>query len=93
MSEFTELSEAEWKPARVRFMASGRAEQTPVAVEVEGRWLEVRLLSEALVAGPEPASPPARRYRLRASRGRIFELCPDAAGGWRLRPLPPRQKI
>jgi hypothetical protein len=90
MSESTELSEADWRPARVRFMASGRAEQTPVAVELEGRWLGVRLLSEELVAGLDPASPPGRRYRLGASRGRIFQLSPDTGGGWRLRSLPPR---
>ncbi len=93
MSGSTGPSAADWQPARVRFMASGRAEQTPVALEVAGRWLQVTLLAEELVTGPGPEPTPTRRYRLEAGDGRVFLLRPHGDGGWRWRLLRPAGRV
>jgi len=75
-----------WRPARVRFLESGRSRQTPVALELDGCWQEVALLSEELVTGTDPAGPVERRWRLAGPGGQLYLLAPDGAGGWRMRP-------
>lgn len=75
----------DWFPAKVRFMSGGRAQQTPLAIRVEGRWLEVRLLGEELVA-PESGLAYVRRYRLEDRRGRRWELR-QRQEGWFCREL------
>ncbi len=74
-----------WSPCRVRFMASGRADQTPVALRIAGRWLGVSLLQETLVASPDPTDEPRRRFRVRTAGGLELELRRRQGKKWRFR--------
>jgi hypothetical protein len=80
----------------VRFLAGGRSEETPTAIGWEGGWLEVRLLGEERLEGPEAGGPRLRRLRLADAQGRRYELSgPDGPqdglqdGLWRVRLLGP----
>lgn len=75
----------DWFPTKARFLSSGRARQTPLAIWVQGRWLEVRLLGEELVA-PLEGPGHLRRYRLEDRGGRRWELRQDQEG-WLCRGL------
>lgn len=76
-----------WRPVRARFLAGGRAEETPLALDLGAGWFLVRLLAEELRATPQRGRPPQRRWRLVDQAGRVYELAPDQAGGWRARAL------
>lgn len=76
-----------WLPCAVRFAASGRADQTPVAVCLGSDWRLVSLLREELVASPDPADPPTRRYQVRCQDGECLELSRPPGGQWRFRKI------
>jgi hypothetical protein len=79
-----------WQATRVRFLASGRAEETPTAIFWDGRWLAVRLLGDERLEGPVAGGPRTRRLRLAGEAGARYELTgPDAPaqGPWRVRRL------
>jgi hypothetical protein len=79
-----------WRATRVRFLAGGRAEETPTALFWAGRWLNMRLLGEERLEGPQAGGPRLRRLRLADQAGARYELTgPDspAEGPWRVRRL------
>lgn len=71
------------EPLQVRFLEGGRAQQTPAAVFLDGRWQDVRLLAEALLAGPDPSRPTRRRFVVLAPDGRRLVI-EGGEQGWRL---------
>lgn len=86
MGPFAPEAGGPWRAARVRFMESGRARQTPVALDLGQGWFAVRLLGEELLAGRDRRERPRRRWRLGDQKGRVWELAGDPRGGWRARP-------
>ncbi|RJX34293.1 MAG: hypothetical protein C4525_07435 [Desulfarculus sp.] len=80
-------SRGPWRPARARFLAGGRAQETPLALDLGAGWFTVRLLAEELRAAPERGQRPQRRWRLADQAGRVYELALDPGGGWRARAI------
>lgn len=71
-----------WRACPVRFLAGGRAEQTPTHIHWDGAWRAVRLLAEERHEGPVAGGPRSRRLLLADEGGRRFELRgPDATAG------------
>lgn len=77
--------EGPWHECQVRFLASSRADQTPLGVLIDGRWLDVILKSESLQAAPEPTATPMRRFRVQTKDRRLIDLRPDRHGKWYFR--------
>ena len=77
-----------WVPARLRFLESGRAQQTPAWLCLAGRWLPLELLAERTVAEVDPTRPSRKFFRVRLPDGRPWELAQEANGAWLGRRLP-----
>jgi hypothetical protein len=67
----------------VRWLEGSRAEQTPVALFLEGEWRQVELKGEELRQGPEPGADRRRRFRLNVSGKTCLLEGPFDQGDWR----------
>jgi len=74
-----------WRPVRVRWLEGSRAQETPVALCLEGVWQPVELAGEELRQGPEPGAPRLRRFYLRGGGAVYFLEGPFDEGVWKLR--------
>lgn len=72
-----------WRVARLRFLAGGRADETPTDLFWEGRWRKVRPLGDERREGPRPGGPRARRLLLADEGGMVYELTgAEERGDW-----------
>lgn len=74
-----------WHECQVRFLASSRADQTPLGVLIDGRWLDVILKSESVEAALEPTAAPLRCFRVQTKDRCLIDLRPDRHGKWYFR--------
>jgi len=74
-----------WEAVPVRFWEGGRAQETPSAIRLAGKWLDVRLLSGALHAGISPAADYERRFLVQTLEGTTYLLRGLTEGIWQIR--------
>ncbi|KMY68390.1 hypothetical protein AAU61_01490 [Desulfocarbo indianensis] len=76
-----------WRKALVRWLEGSKAEQTPLALFLEGAWRPVELLGEELRQGPQATGGRRRRFVLRCGGSYYFLENSDENAVWRFRPF------